>query len=402
MPPADYGDDGPSRAAFPSLGKSYVDPVFGTTVRRLTDEYPRASDSDLYAKNGYWNADSTLVWHRAGASDYRIIRAVDGRGGKKAGDVVRMNVPGDADGSFAPDDPDVWYYFSGAALVQYSVSADTSSVVHTFSAPLGGLGGSTDWIDASGRYMLLMIGRALNVYDRQTDTLYSGAIHATLGEGWAGISPDGRYVVVAGDQHYSYAIDHDRRALSTKAVMFWSLCGDHGDLVSSPTTGKTYMVTFECDSEAAVYAVDVSLPQSTRNLDQQRAQNRKLFETDWTDGGHFSGVSRGPMRDWVFTSIESDEDTFDADPAAIWNRPYMQEIVMANVVTGEVRRLAHHRSRSVDLYYRAQPRLSVSWDGSRVMWASNFGVDTMTEYCDIYAMDVPLRREDRALSGDAR
>jgi hypothetical protein len=82
--------------------------------------------------------------------------------------------------------------------------------------------------------------------------------------------------------------------------------------------------------------------------------------------------------------------------ATWWNRPYMQEIVMANVVTGEVRRLAHHRSRSVEAYYRAQPRLSVSWDGSRVMWASNFGADTHfgdyasgEGYSDIYALDVP-------------
>ncbi len=60
---------------------------------------------------------------------------------------------------------------------------------------------------------------------------------------------------------------------------------------------------------------------------------------------------------------------------------------MANVLTGEVRRLAHHRSRSVgDSYYFA-PRLSASWDGRHVAWSSNFGVDT-TDYSDTYVVDV--------------
>src|SRR5207245_1673194 len=48
-------------------------------------------------------------------------------------------------------------------------------------------------------------------------------------------------------------------------------------------------------------------------------------------------------------------------------------IVMVNVLTGAVQRLAHHRSRQADLYCR-QPRVSANWDGTKVMFASNYGV----------------------------
>ncbi|HUF92412.1 MAG TPA: Ig-like domain-containing protein, partial [Candidatus Limnocylindria bacterium] len=63
-------------------------------------------------------------------------------------------------------------------------------------------------------------------------------------------------------------------------------------------------------------------------------------------------------------------------------------IVMANVLTGEVRRLAHHRSRGISggsYYY--QPRVSAGWDGTRVAWASNFGYNG-SNYGDIYAIAV--------------
>ena len=57
---------------------------------------------------------------------------------------------------------------------------------------------------------------------------------------------------------------------------------------------------------------------------------------------------------------------------------------MANVVTGEVRRIAHHRSRSPQANYYYTPRVSASWDGSVVTWASNMGYSG-TGYADIYA-----------------
>jgi hypothetical protein len=256
-------------------------------------------------------------------------------------------------------------------------------VVKTFSGTLGALGGSTDWIDNSGRYMVLNIGGSVRVWDKQSDVLYAGALAGDVGEGWAGISPDGKYVVAAGDEKRSFAINHTTRTVNTSGVMFWSLCGDHGDLVSA-TNGKTYFVTWECHSDPGVWAVDITIPQTAANLPKQRADNRKLIALNWTDNdGHISAVSRGAFQDWAYVSIESTDDSFTAGVSS-W-RPYKQEIVMANVLTGEVRRLAHHRSRGLSGSYRYQPRVSAGWDGTRVAWASNFGYN-FPEYGDIYTI----------------
>jgi len=90
----------------------------------------------------------------------------------------------------------------------------------------------------------------------------------------------------------------------------------------------------------------------------------------------------------VFIGPESGTDTFNSSTAG-WTA-YKQEILAVNVVTLEVRRLAHHRSRSVDANYYNQPRVSTSWDGSVVMWTSNFNDNSPAGYSDMYAIQSPL------------
>ena len=380
---ATYGTFSPSLSGFPAVGGTFVDPVFGSTIRRLTNELDRYSYSESYAKNGFINANARLMHHRA-PSGHTIIDTT-------TGEVVRANVPFNMDSSFAPDDPNAfyWFDFGSPTLNKYSVSAGTSTVVKTFKASLTQLGGSVDWIDASGRYMVLMLGGAIRLYDVKADILYAGSIDAKYASrgGWVGISPDGNYVITATDPaaFRSFEIDHTAKRVKTSAVLFWTLCGDHADLVSS-SNGKTYLVAFECYSEAAIYAVDVTIPQTTKDPAKQRADNKRIIKlASWTDtAGHFSGVSRGSSRDWFFFTIESGDDTFTAPVTSAW-RPYMQELIMANVLTGEVRRLAHHRSRSVTSNYFYTPRPSASWDGSLVTWVSNFG-HSAEGYADLYAI----------------
>ena len=451
--PYAYGVFGPNETTFPKLGSIYVkgtqtdagDPRFGGRVRRITSEFPNPSKSDIYSKNGFWSADGKLMYHLTTSETKTLIDTATG---------ASVPVPGGYqgfDGSFAPNDlpggPYSWYFFSGQYLMKYSISISAGGtslvaagpdVVHDFGTGvvLGGLGGSVDWIDNSGQYMVLNINGTLKVWDGRTlytNTENVNAANVVLNGGWMGISPDGNYVVVStegttGQQQISYAIDHTMDTLMA-GKLFWTLCGGHGDLVSAG--GRTYLVTFDCYGSAfpgfenmppAIYAVDVnplqpvratndpsnSDDEAGRNAQRTSTLNKKLFEVAWGDDGHFSGVSRGALREWAFISIESGEDTFGRTLDATkrspewWTRPYMQEIVMVNVVTGQVERVAHHRSRSVNDSYYYQPRVSVSWGdcgGASAAWLSNFGQLKLNkkgqptrqpnaDYADIYAVDV--------------
>lgn len=379
-----YGVFGPDQSGFPRQGESFVDPVFGSTIKRLTNEMGHHSDSEIYSKNGYFNANGTLVHHRS-QSGHNIISTATGQ-------VVRAGVAFNTDSSFAPDDPDAWYYyaFGDTTLYKYSVSTGARTVVKTFPGAIGQNGGSVDWIDRTGRYMVLRIGGATRVYDKVSDTLYAGSIPSSYGGGggWISISPDANYVITSTppNSSHSWKIDHANKSVSTSPVLFWTLCGGHADVVSA-SDGKTYFVSFDCHTTGSIYRADVSLPQSASNVPQQLSQNRKLVQLDsWADvDGHFSRVSKGVLQDWVFASVESGDDDFDSSVSS-W-RPYKQEIFMMNVLTGEMRRLAHHRSRGLTSSYYYQPRVNATWDGRLIAWTSNFGYNG-TGYADLYTLAV--------------
>ncbi|MDP3963296.1 MAG: Ig-like domain-containing protein [bacterium] len=327
-------------SGFPGLGQTYVDPVFGCTIRRITNDFPGQSFSDIYAKNGWWNADGSRFAHRV-SSGINVIDPVTGA-------TVRSSIPigsvSAAHGMFDPVDSNAWYYVNGASLMKFNISSGVTTTLKNFPATLESSGGSVDWVDRTGRYFVVCYSNLCRVWDKTTDSIYAGAIpNAGNSSGWVGITPDGNYIVSAasGVDHYSYAVNHIAKTIPAAGTMFWNLCGDHGDLVSA-TDGKNYLVTYECRDSAAVYRVDITLDQSGATPAEQRAANAQLFDTDWADAGHFSCASRGPGQNSCIVSVESNDDFYTS--MGTW-RPYKQEIVKVDVVTREVQRLAHHRSR---------------------------------------------------------
>src|SRR5262249_20211759 len=115
------------------------------------------------------------------------------------------------DGGFDPVDPNILYYLiedrgDGRGEI-HAVTLNTggtwSDTVY-FTAPgkLNDLGGSMNWLDASGRYMLVRYGAepSVHLYDRQNLAAgpYASPIDATnyveVGA-YLGLSPDGQYVV---------------------------------------------------------------------------------------------------------------------------------------------------------------------------------------------------------------
>ncbi|HXJ82838.1 MAG TPA: hypothetical protein VMS64_29640 [Candidatus Methylomirabilis sp.] len=392
----------------PSLspGTAYVDPVFGETVRRLSADH---GYDDIYARNMWWDASETRYLHRTNgvpgkADNWDVIDIATGT-------VTHTGIPFGTfafDGGFDPVNADVLYYLvqdrgdghGEIHQVTLKPGGAWSDVVY-FTAPgaLSELGGTLNWLDASGRYMVVRYGAepSVHLYDRQN---LSAGPYANPIDGrnyidtgaYIGLSPDGQFLVgfdgravgYSGvGQGVSWKLDHTNRAIAAGPTIFWSLCGDHGSFLSA-SDGRNYMVTNDCYSQAGVWRVDITNNAVGLNEAQQQVlPNNKLLlgYPSWNDGNHMSTVARGALRDWAFVSTEDGTDTFNGG-VTNWHA-YRQEIIAINVLTGETRRLAHHRSRSVDSQYYYQPRLSASWGGAYVGWASNFNQPGAV---DIYAI----------------
>jgi hypothetical protein len=157
----------------------------------------------------------------------------------------------------------------------------------------------------------------------------------------------------------------------------------------SASDGKNYYIGANChDGTPGVYRVDIALNQAGRSFEQQVADAQLLLPITWNDDIHLSAVSKAPFSDWVFVATESSLDVFNGVVSGWY--AYQQEIIAINVITLEKRRLAHHRSQDPFSSYYSAPRVSSSWDGSLVMWGSNFNTSSPAGYADIYAIEFPL------------
>jgi len=383
-------------------GASYVDPVFGTTVRQLTTDHV---NDDIYARNMWWNADEMRYLHRTTngtpfADFWEVIDVATGKvthRGIPIGGVVGGAGPFAADGGFDPVDPNVLYALGPTSIYKITLNADgtwTSVVYFTppGGAPLKSLGGTLNWFDARGRYMLVRYGAepSVHLYDRQNLAAgpYVNPVRGdnTIDTGsYIGITPDGQFLVgyakglgLQGLVGVSWKIDRAKRAIAPSPNMFWSLCGDHGSFLSA-SDGHNYMITFDCYDSPEIWRVDITNNAKGLGYAQQKAlpNNKRLITLTWNDAGHVTTVARGPLQDWAFLATEDGTDTFNSGTADAngnimpWHA-YRQEIIAVNVLTGQARSLAHHRSRSVFNHYFASPRLSASWGGMYVGFASNF------------------------------
>lgn len=382
-----YGSFGPDQPGFLSVGSSYVDPTFGTSITRLSSSYPSGGSGLIYGRNGFWNANSTLYIHEFPDGK----KMIDPRTGK----VVFSNVPGMvADATFSPVDPDRYYYFEydGTSIKQLTVSSGQTSVIKDFGTKLGSLGGTGNNIDNSGRYLVVNVGGTLRIFDLVTATSYSGGTPADFGDGYVSMAPDGSGIaVIGGTVKRWHAIDHASRTLNAQGTTFLTQGGDHGTLMTA-TNGRTYFVKPSGD-DGNIHAYDV-LTGSNKTL----VRMNDSTPLGWCDDTHYSTIPRGPMRDWVLVDTEiysasggcADADArSNPDPTASWWK-YRQQILMVNVLTGEIRNLAHHRGRELSRYC-STPRLNADWDGTAVMFASNYGAPNGSNACgysDLYRMSL--------------
>lgn len=399
-PGADYNTD-----VRPGLGNPFADPVFGENVRQLTPRSGTTILDDIYA-HCWANANGTYIFEGSASNGTLNIRSVP------SGALVASGVPGGSSGvpvgTYAdvlwhPTNPDKYFRLESTSLIERTVSTSGDVTVHDFSNTLQTLGGSVNWCDKTGRYFIIRWGGFGRVYDRQTDTVYTGNVPPANSTGWFGMSPSGNHVLSAVDAngfHISYLINHGAQTVDTVGIKFWGCNGDHGVPVSG-SDGKDYVIAADDLFTQGLFRVDVTLDQSGRQAQNplssanealQVADNLLLIgHIGFDQSMHASHGPNGSGQDWVFVTGEAvgaGKDDFDQTPSSWFVGK--QEVFALNYITGAIRRVANHRSRNIVTSYYYQPRVSSAWDASLVIWASNFNIQTPANYTDIYAVQNPL------------
>lgn len=388
--------------ARPAAGAAAIDPVFGTTIVRLTDRtgaggYATHLYSQLQAfsaDNAYaiLNEDSDIVVRRM--ADRSLVGGLAG---------IEWNAPR-------------WQPAAPRTIVHYDSNADTTlrveyttvdpvatTTVFTFPSQYQRVlpNQSFDELSHDGRWMAGMAARsdgagvifALDLQARAlgavlpVPTLYAGPcrrdpVWGEVEPDWIGVSPLGRYLVVQwprdGTERCSGLETFD---LATGAFVGRVYDGhQHGDLGVLADGQTEFFMTFELWSPAdpGQPALAYRVLPGTATV----AEPVYLTSLAW-GGGHIS--CQGPNGVCLVSYGSWDGDG--------WT-PFEKEEFL-QFTDGSVLRLAHHRSSECG--YWVQPRGSLSRDGSLAIFASDWRDETGGNSCggeplgrgEAYLIEVP-------------
>jgi hypothetical protein len=374
-----------SALAKPQPGSALVDPEFGTRIRRITaaspSEGPNAVIIPMYGTMQAWNADESrlILWHRERGHElydgrsYRFIRS------------LKLVSPTDIEQVlWDPVDPDLLYYPSNynatPNLMRYRVSTDTSEVLRRFEeCPTG------DWgklLSMGSDPMYLSWGPSSKVIGLSCGDpkfLYDIASNTVLGRGRL----PGRIVPQPGPSGRLAYFDGRVYDASLRPLRALSLASptEHSSLGRSAASGHDLYdaVVFDPPKGGSA-AADVG---TLVSFDMETAQRKVVigFATGFPyppSGTHISAIAH-KRPGWVAVSVVG-------DPRG--QRLLDDELLLANVDTGTVCRVAHHRSWAGEGHwgYWGEPHVVISPTGTRLLFGSDWGNGPAV---DTYVLELP-------------
>ena len=365
----------------PDAGQPYIDPAFGTSIKRITNAPAQPSlDSggmltfitDEYSTMSPFNLDNSkilLVFQS-------YFGLFDG-----AGNFLKncpLEISASSEPRWSRTNRDVVYYHYGNQLRSYNTATDGIAVLHVFSeyGSISGKGES-DISSDGDHFVLVGDNRYIFVYEISSNT--KGPVFDAGSNSFDSvyITPDNNITVTwlqPGSGRYNGIELFDWNMNFLRQV---SRAGGHMD-VTRETNGDEVLIWTNSNDPAPICGNGIV------KIRMADGQQTCLLSLDWSLAVHISAPDGSG---WVFVETYAPSDPLTT-PA--W-KAYTNEILQIKLDASEVRRLAHHRSRPFNSY-NYQPHVSVSRDGSRLIYNSNFGLQASAgypvEYSDVYFIAV--------------
>lgn len=382
----------------PVKGGSYTDAVFGTAIKRISDSMHTTSASSggmattishEYSTMSPFNIDNTrlLLGHLSYFALY------DGSGNFLKNLWPSPGILGSAEPRWSKTDPNVLYYVSGNRLMKYNIGTDVAATIHTFSeySAISGKGES-DISHDGNHFVFSGDSRYVFVYEISSDT--KGPV-LDAGSGKFDdlyITPNNNVIVgyyATGSSRFNGMELYDRNMnflrQITHVLGHQDVTMDGGEEVLIWANGADPNPQVSCN--AGIVKVRLS----------DAKQTCVWTQTTWNSAYHISAPDNSG---WFFVETYNPVDVI---PPAGWDAQ-TNEILQVKLDGSEVRRLLHHRSRPLN-GYTYQPKVSVSHDGTKLVFASNFGLQKQlaypTEYSDEYLVDLSVASPGTGSTGGA-
>jgi len=369
----------------PAVGGTYTDPAFGAKIQRVSNA-PSTPNADrggslTWIENEYstmsaFNNDNSkfILLHESYFALY------DGTTG-----LYIYDLPFEIDASSEPRwsraDLVTLYYHSGNQLKTYNIATGGINVVHTFDSysTISGLG-EMDISQDGDHFVFVGDNRYAFVYQISTGTAYPALDMNGHTFDSVYITPKNNVIVswiASGAARYTGQELFD---IDMKFLRQLSHADGHKDVTIDSNGAEVLVWTNSNDPQPIANCnngiVKIALATGAQTC---------LLPLDWSLAVHISAPDGNGS---VF--VDTEAPTNPAPGTSAWV-PYTNELLQVKLDGSEVVRWAHHRSRPINRY-NWQPKFSVSRDGSRLLYASNFNLQSTynyaPEYSDTYLIEL--------------
>lgn len=359
----------PISKPIPAVG-SFRDEVFNTEIVRLSDALKTADDASGDGRKLEWinNEYSTQhIFSRSGK--YFILQhgsyfaLYDGVTNK-----FLKNLPFSISASTEPR----WYnetllFLSGNALMQYDVSTTSISEFAKFAeyAIIRGRGESDTCFD--GNHMIF-VGDDRFIFTFTLNTRTKNAVLDATGKSFDSLylaCPSGGFIVFWNQRGTARFNGLELFDLNGNFVRQLTTVGGHMDIAYEK--GESVLIWTNSNELAPI------CPNGIVKVTMSGVQTC-LFSLDWSLAVHIAGT-----KDYAIVTTYS--------PVSSAWPVYRDEILRIRLSGGLVERLVHHRSKPFNTY-NWQPKACVSFDGTKIVFASNFGTALPTNYVDSYLINL--------------
>jgi hypothetical protein len=373
-------------SALPAYREEFIDPVFGTKLMRITNASADGAMVPMYSKTPPWNRDGTrlLIYRQGGdhilldGNSYAQIKVMDwdyNGCGYPPADVENV--------WWSHTDPDILTYPTTTTVgetpcfVKYHVSTGAVDVLRQFGEfggndpyVFGAMGeGKPSWNDSvvvfEGRRGSKSVYFAYDIVNNivhRYDTLIAGKNQdpGEYGPDWACISPSGRDIVILADNDIGvYDIDMN-------LLRKFAFPGGHADMTID-NDGNDAIVIVDQDSKDAPRLVKLRISDGTvTNL---------VPNPDWEFQGTHISTCNSRLPGWVYISTCATPNI----GGSVSDRFYKQ-IYRIKLDGSRIERIAHHHSDPAyeisNSDYWAEPHIAVNFDGTKMIFGSNWVTST--------------------------
>jgi hypothetical protein len=373
----------------PPAGQSYQDPVFSTSILRVTDAAAMEDTIGGGALEFVMHEYSTISPFNLGTThmllQHESVYALYDSSGRLL-QVLPADIHASSEPRWSLHQPSIFFYIDGNELRIFDIATGESALVRKFEeyGEISGRG-ENDLSADGGHFALVGDGHEIFLYEWSTNTKGAALDARRFGSfDQVMVTPDNQVLVgwnAVGPGRGQGLELFDGNMAFMKQV---SRAAGHMDLGRDFDGAQVVVRSNAADPDPICEngVVKIRLGDEVQTC---------LLSLDWSLAVHVSMPDVGP---WIVVSTFAPADP---TPDAGWAL-YTNEILQVSLDGAEVRRLAHHRSRPVN-EYNYQPRAATSRDGSRILYSSNFSLQSLAgfgqEYSEVFLIGGEPQRPRR-------